>query len=703
MRCLLPILSFATIAVASVSVNFPWEAAQLTANETATYPDIAFGDATGSNATYSGPKCKVGPGDSAWPTDYEWTRFNRTLGGVLLKPLPPGAVCYPGPYHDATKCNFLLTGAAFTRFYADDPVTVLTDWPEGNTCLASASPVGNCTQGGYPVYVVNATKVRHIQMAVNFARNRNLRLVIKNTGHDFGGRSTGAGALSIWTHYLKDFEYIPEYSIDRYKGRVARVSAGIEAWELWNYMDKYNITMVVPGGDTVGAYGGWIAGGGHNSLSSYYGHGSDQVLAFQVVTADGKYRSVSPHQNADLFFAMLGGGGSTYGVLTSAIVKVHPPTPVTNIPLSFQVGSGSPFGSGGFNFTFPTPGNGTFPFPFNTSVPFNTTIPGFPFPGNGTFPGAGGNFSFPFPPNGSFPAFTPPITVNSTAVFWEGVRLYQQFAPAVTDAGGTLYSYVTKVSNTSYTFTTTFELPNLTARQAQALVQPLYTALNAIGIPVNNSLPETTASFAQAARTGAGDSPGNMYFGSRLFPRANWDNETIYNATFAAIRAAVEAGYVFHGINHAANYTVAGYPGNTTAISPIWRRALMHADIFDYGFRTLAGVDPETLRAGYKKFSGVMEEIRRVTPGGGAYYNEADVQEPSWQTTFFGPRGNYARLLAVKEARDPWGLFWAPTMPGSERWEVVGGDVGGLPTQNGPLCLVGGERVKGRRGRRVVV
>jgi hypothetical protein len=55
-------------------------------------------------------------------------------------------------------------------------------------------------QGGYPVYVVNVTSVAQIQTSVNFAREFNVRLVVKNTGHDFSGKSLGAGALSIWTH-----------------------------------------------------------------------------------------------------------------------------------------------------------------------------------------------------------------------------------------------------------------------------------------------------------------------------------------------------------------------------------------------------------------------------------------------------------------------------------------------------------------------
>ncbi|KAK0718552.1 hypothetical protein B0T26DRAFT_676704 [Lasiosphaeria miniovina] len=720
---LLPLASAAVADVSAASANFAWERAQLGANETAGYPDIAFGDATGSNASYAGPKCRVGPGDAAWPAAAEWRRFNSTLGGALLKPLPPGAACYPGsPSYSAAQCQFLLTTAPLTRFYPNDPLTVLTAWAEGNTCQATWFPTGNCTQGGYPVYVVNVSTVRHIQLAVNFARNRNLRLVIKNSGHDFGGRSTGAGALSIWTHFLKDFEFLPHHTIDGYVGRAARVSAGIEAWELWNYMDEYNMTMVVPGGDTVGAFGGWTAGGGHNSLSSSYGLGSDQVLAFQVVTADGRYRTVTPHQNADLFFAMLGGGGSTYGVFTSAIVKAYPPTPVTNLPLSFQVGAGMSFGFGNFSFppgNFSGPGNFSFP-PFppfpganGTFPPLgNGSFPGFPFPAlNGTLPG---NFSFPFPGggNGSFPGFEPPVVVNSTDIFWEGFWLYQKFAPVVCDAGGTLYSYLTKVSNTSYTFSTTFEMPNMTPREVQDLVDPLFKGLNRLGIPVANKVPETTAAFAPAARTGAGSSPGNIYFGSRLFPRANWDNDTIYNTTVAAIRTVVEAGYTFHGINHQPAYKIAGFPGNTTAISPNWRAAIMHADIFDYslfggggggggfGGASSAPASPEAVKASHAKFNSYMDVIRAATPAGGSYFNEADVQEPNWQRSFFG--ANYARLARVKRARDPWGLFWAPTMPGSEAWAV--GTADGLPTQNGPLCQTGfvegdGEGLGGGEGQ----
>lgn len=66
-----------------------------------------------------------------------------------------------------------------------------------------------------------------------------------------------------------------------------------------------------------------------------HGMGADQVLEMQVVTADGRFLTVSEDHHSDLYWAMLGGGGGTYGILTSAVVKVHPKIAVTNSVWSF--------------------------------------------------------------------------------------------------------------------------------------------------------------------------------------------------------------------------------------------------------------------------------------------------------------------------------------------------------------------------------
>lgn len=149
---------------------------QLTPHDVDGFEDVQFAKTT----ALSPSRCKAFPGDPAWPSEEEWARLNRTLDGALLKPLPPAAVCYrTSPNFDQAACDFLVNNASRTSFYFDDPLTVLTQWPQGNTCLLSRRDTGNCTQGGFPIYVVNATAVKHVQAAVNFARNKNIRLVIK--------------------------------------------------------------------------------------------------------------------------------------------------------------------------------------------------------------------------------------------------------------------------------------------------------------------------------------------------------------------------------------------------------------------------------------------------------------------------------------------------------------------------------------------
>jgi hypothetical protein len=132
-------------------------------------------------------------------------------------------------------------------FYSvDDPTSVNAVLLQGETCMPpSLNPSEkNCTVGGYPSYVVNVSTVAHIQQAVNFARNLNLRLVIKNTGHDFGAKSTGAGSLSIWTHWLKDIRFMNDYADESYRGPAFKLGSGVQAFEFYAAAKKYNVTVV---------------------------------------------------------------------------------------------------------------------------------------------------------------------------------------------------------------------------------------------------------------------------------------------------------------------------------------------------------------------------------------------------------------------------------------------------------------------------
>jgi len=286
-----------------------FETVQLLDTEAEKFPSLRFGDI--SKKFKRSSDCKAFPGTDSWPDENNWAELRGVIDGALLHPLPTAHVCYAGTTYNATECRFLVEEADRTHYWVDDPIITLTQWTQGNTCRPSLNTTGKrCERGGFPEYVVNATSVKHVQAAVNFARNSNVRLVIKNTGHDFGGRNLGAGSVSIWTHQFKDFKFLPKYTQGQYSGMAVQFGSGLETWEIFNYMEEHDITVVAAGSRTVGANGGWFAIGGHGNLASYYGLGADQALEIHVVTADGRFVVATPSRNKDLFYAMRGGGGS---------------------------------------------------------------------------------------------------------------------------------------------------------------------------------------------------------------------------------------------------------------------------------------------------------------------------------------------------------------------------------------------------------
>ncbi|KAL0936090.1 restculine oxidase [Colletotrichum truncatum] len=273
-------------------------------------------------------KCKTYPGDVFWPSTTVWNVFNLLTGLALSETVPIGASCFDtfGTYN-AARCEYITKEWANSSIHIEDPTSVVTPLYQGLTCMPTAITnvsAGICKVGGFPSYVLKATNVAQIQLAVNFARNLNLRLVVKNTGHDFNGRSCGSGALSIWTHHLKSINFYDNYKSSSYSGPALKVGAGVQGFELYEAADKYDVTAVGGEGMTVGFAGGYLAGGGHSPLSTKYGIAADSVLSIDVVTPDGRFVTANDNQNTELFWALRGGGGNTFGVVTSYVVKVYP-------------------------------------------------------------------------------------------------------------------------------------------------------------------------------------------------------------------------------------------------------------------------------------------------------------------------------------------------------------------------------------------
>jgi FAD/FMN-containing dehydrogenase len=209
---------------------------------------------------------------------------------------------------------------------------------QGETCMPQNGATSQCTLGGFPSYSVKVRSVFQIQLAVNFARTVGLRLVVKNTGHDFLGKSIGSGALSIWTHNLKSIRYLKSLQTPSYTGPAIEMGAGVQVGELYAAAKQFGVTAV--GGECkgVGVAGGYTAGGGHSPLSSKYGLGSDQVLSLDVVLPNGRFVTANENKNTDLFWALRGGGGATFGVVTSITVKVFPKTSISGVTWTITSG-----------------------------------------------------------------------------------------------------------------------------------------------------------------------------------------------------------------------------------------------------------------------------------------------------------------------------------------------------------------------------
>ncbi|KAF1947607.1 FAD/FMN-containing isoamyl alcohol oxidase-like protein MreA [Clathrospora elynae] len=318
--------------------NFPYESTQLQNSDIGNNTDISFANASPGEL----PQCKNYPGYKGWLSSTQWSAFNVSLSGALLRSIPPAAACYGGVYKDAVKCANVRRRQGDALFAKEDPLIPFGQWQLDNPCPVPASgvtpPLSECILTSFPAYVVNATTVKEVQLAVNFARNSNIRLTIKNTGRDWLGRNTGGGALQVWVHQMKAFEYLPDFSIGSYKGQAARVGVALEQHEVYSYMGKANITLLAPGSPTIGAYGGFMQGGGFSYVTSKYVMMADQVLSLQVVTADGKFVTTDPFENEDVFWAIRGGGPGNFGIVTSAIVKAYPPTTVARVDFTFQTG-----------------------------------------------------------------------------------------------------------------------------------------------------------------------------------------------------------------------------------------------------------------------------------------------------------------------------------------------------------------------------
>jgi hypothetical protein len=253
---LIPALLATTLLLTTAQSRtlFPFEKQQLTREYVASLPDedqllFAFegqlSEAQAANDTDK--RCRYDPSDKKWVSERALTKLRKQLSSdsALIATIPQASLCY-GDAKDDAQCQRLASNWTNSYTHIDHPSEVLSPLYQGLTCQPpTIYDSGTCTVGGSPSYVINAKTVSDIQSGINFARNDWLRLVVKNTGHDFAGKSTGHGAFSIWTHGLKDMQYFDSYVDDSgYKGPAIKAGAGVQAFELYRFASQRGVVAV---------------------------------------------------------------------------------------------------------------------------------------------------------------------------------------------------------------------------------------------------------------------------------------------------------------------------------------------------------------------------------------------------------------------------------------------------------------------------
>ena len=257
------------------------------------------------------PFRRVRPGEPGWPNAEQWAGLSHAVGDRLA----PVTV----PKLDGAEAAKLLSNPYYLR---DQPgLTQSSGWLDAWRSAPSA-------------YVVRARDAEDVSAAIRFASAHRLRLVVKGGGHSYLGGSNAPDSLLVWT---RDMEAISLHEAFVPLGSAAKpvpavsVGAGCTWGHVYDAVTTRGGRYVQGGGCTTVGVAGLVQGGGFGSFSKRYGLAAAGLLEAEIVTADGVVRTVNATREPDLFWALKGGGGGTFGVVTRLTLQTH------DLPQTFGV------------------------------------------------------------------------------------------------------------------------------------------------------------------------------------------------------------------------------------------------------------------------------------------------------------------------------------------------------------------------------
>ena len=356
---------------------------------------------------------------------------------------------------------------------------------------------------------------------------------------------------------------------------------------------------------TVGCIGGWAQGGGHSPASRDFGLGADQILEARVVLANGAIVTANACENADLFFAIRGGGGGTYGIVISTTVKAHPP-----ISVAAQTFSMAPL--------------------TEANIPqfmeaLATIYENYPDLNDAGYSGYG---------SWNVNSYAP-VVGNSTTGYRHVIAVFGQTIAEAQRIYAPVAAKLAPYNGTSLSLTASYlSFPSYAT---------YYATLSGVQEPVGAS---AAIGSRLLDRKALADSPAAL----RQMLNATAGTPGQFTSTNVAL---VSGGQVFKD---------AADPDS--GVNPAWRTSYLHSIVAE-GWAP--GADAAAQKAVYDDITfKKVGAMRALAPDTGGYMNENDRFDPSFLQDFYGQ--SLAKLEKIKGKYDSSDLFYCPTCVGSERW-----------------------------------
>lgn len=564
-----------------------------------------------------GTRRRVRPSDPAWPNSASWARLNREVGGHLIKVQPLYAAC--AAELQGAECREVLKQANNPFYLGDQPAgTQVSGWLDAWMPAAS-------------VYAVAARNAADVAAAVNFARESNLRLVVKGGGHSYQGTSNAPDSLLVWTRAMNKVSTHDAFVGQGCQGKQAPTPAvTAEAGAMW--IDVYDAVTtkagryVQGGGCASVGVAGLIQSGGFGSMSKAFGTAAAGLLEAEIVTADGVVRLVNACMHPDLFWALKGGGGGSWGVVTKLTLRTH------ELPEFFGYSEGT--------------------IRAKSNAAFQRLIARF----------VGFYHDSLFNPHWGESVKIKPDNTLELSMVCQGLDGEQ-----AADVWKPFFDWVKNSSE--------YGASDLGAGSGPARAWWDFEARKKHGSDAIIGDPRPGAPVSHAWWSSDKDQVSAFLHGfesiwlpaSLLLPSRQAD---LVGALLAASRRwEVELHF---------NKGLAGAPGDAiaaardTATNPAVLDAFALAIIANGGPLRIPG-QPFDERVAHQHARAVDEaaaELRKIVPVPGSYVSESNYFNESWQQAFWG--NHYRRLLAVKAKYDPDGLFFVHHGVGSEAWSPDG-------------------------------